>query len=35
MQTTFGFNGIANLALAATPLLAVLVAVYGQAVGAF
>lgn len=35
MHTTFGFNGLANLALAVTPLLAVLVAVYGQAAGAF
>ena len=34
MQNTFAFNGLANLALAVTPLLAVLVAVYAQAAGA-
>lgn len=34
MQNTTAFNGLANLALAVTPLLAVLVAVYAQAAGA-
>lgn len=33
MQNTFAFNGLANLALAVTPLLAVLVAVYAQTAG--
>jgi hypothetical protein len=35
MQNTFAFNGLANFALAVTPLVAVLLAVYGQAAGAF
>lgn len=33
MQNSFAFNSLANLALAVTPLLAVLVAVYAQAAG--
>lgn len=33
MQNSFAFNGLANLALAVTPLLAVLLAVYAQAAG--
>lgn len=35
MQDTFAFNGLANLILAVTPLAAVLLAIYGQAAGAF
>ncbi len=31
MHKTFAFNGLANLVLAATPLLAVALAVYTQA----
>ncbi|MDF2900026.1 MAG: hypothetical protein K0Q62_85 [Phenylobacterium sp.] len=33
MNKTFAFNGLANLVLAATPLLAVMLAVYTQAFG--
>jgi len=33
MNKTFAFNGLANLVLAATPLLAVALAVYVQAFG--
>jgi hypothetical protein len=33
MSNNFAFNGIANLVLAATPLLAVMLAVYTQAFG--
>lgn len=33
MSVKFAFNGIANLVLAATPLLAVMLAVYTQAFG--
>ena len=33
MSNNFAFNGIDNLVLAATPLLAVLLAVYTQAFG--
>ena len=33
MSNNFAFNGIANLVLAATPLLAVAFAVYTQAFG--
>ena len=33
MSNNFAFNGIANLVLAATPLLAVMLAIYTQAFG--